>query len=187
MLTEKERHTLLAIARRTISEYVREGKKPAFEIREPALKEKRGVFVTLHAQGSLRGCIGYTMPVAELYQAVSKMAIESATADPRFPPVRPEELTEIEIEISVLTVPKKIKSIDEIELGKDGVIIKGKRGQGLFLPQVATETGWNKEEFLSHLARDKAGLETDAWRDKDTEILTFQAEVFSEQSLEGRH
>ncbi|NOX97742.1 MAG: AmmeMemoRadiSam system protein A [Nitrospirae bacterium] len=180
MLTETERKTLLRIARRTIEEYVREGKRPAFEVTEPALREKRGVFVTLHKGGRLRGCIGRIMPGDELYKAVSLMAIESATADPRFSPVRAEELNEIEIEISVLTVPTRIKGIDEIELGRDGVIIKRGMGQGVFLPQVAREVGWSKEEFLSHLARDKAGLEADAWKDKDTEIFTFQAEVFSE-------
>lgn len=180
MLTDKERKALLNITRQTIEEYVREGKRPTFEVAEPALKEKRGVFVTLHEGGSLRGCIGQIMPVGELYQAVSTMAIESATADPRFPPVSPEELNEIEIEISVLTVPKMIRSIEEIELGRDGVIIKRGMRQGVFLPQVATETGWSKEEFLSHLSQDKAGLEAEAWKDKDTEIFTFQAEVFSE-------
>jgi len=180
MLTEKEKKTLLMIARRTLEEYLREAKKPTFEVSEPALKEKRGVFVTLHEKGRLRGCIGHLMPVDELYKAVSRMAIESATADPRFPPVSPEELNEIEIEISVLTVPAKIKSIEEIELGRDGVIIKRGMRQGVFLPQVATETGWSKEEFLGHLARDKAGLEAEAWKDQDTGIFTFQAEVFSE-------
>ncbi|MCD5401602.1 AmmeMemoRadiSam system protein A [candidate division NPL-UPA2 bacterium] len=184
MLTEKERKALLNIARQTIEEYVREGKKPAFEVTEPALKEKRGVFVTLHEAGRLRGCIGHVMPIDELYRDVSRIAIESATADPRFPPVKAEELKEIEIEISVLTVPERIKSIEEMELGRDGVIIKRGMRQGVFLPQVATETGWSKEEFLSHLSQDKAGLEAEAWKDKDTEIFTFQAEVFSEERKE---
>lgn len=180
MLTEKEKDILLKIARRTMEEYVREGKKPAFEVTEPALKEKRGVFVTLHEGGKLRGCIGHIMPVDELHRAVSGMTIETAVADPRFSPVMAGELNEIEIEISVLTVPERIRSIEDIELGRDGVIIKRAMRQGVFLPQVATETGWSKEEFLSHLAHDKAGLEPDAWKDKDTEIFTFQAEVFSE-------
>jgi len=180
VLTETEKKTLLKIARRTIEEYVRERKKPVFEVMEPALKEKRGVFVTLRERGKLRGCIGCITPVDKLYRAVSGMAVESAVADPRFPPVKVEELNKIEIEISVLTVPKKIRNIEEIELGRDGVIIKRGMRQGVFLPQVAEETGWSKEEFLSHLARDKAGLEADAWEDKDTGIFTFQAEVFSE-------
>ncbi len=183
MLTEKERKVLLKIARQTIEEYVRE-KRVMLEITEPILKEKRGVFVTLYKGERLRGCIGRIRSEDELYQTVSEVAIESATADPRFPPVSPEELREIEIEISVLTVPRKIKSLEEIELGRDGVIIKKGMRQGVFLPQVARETGWSKEEFLSHLARDKAGLEAEAWKDKDTEIFTFQAEVFSEQKKE---
>jgi len=181
MLDEKQQKVLLDIARKTIEEYIRSRKVPEFNVEDPLLKEKRGVFVTLHRRGLLRGCIGYIMPLEELYKAVSKMAIESSTGDPRFPPVRPEELDEIEIELSVLTVPEKIKSVDEIELGKHGVIVKKGYRQGVFLPQVATETGWSKEEFLNRLCYDKANLAEDAWKDKDTEIYTFSAQVFKEE------
>jgi AmmeMemoRadiSam system protein B/AmmeMemoRadiSam system protein A len=181
MLNEKQKKILLDIARKTIEEYVRTGKIPEFNVQDPMLKEKRGVFVTLHRRDMLRGCIGYIMPLQELYKAVSKMAIESSTNDPRFPQVRREELDEIEIEISVLTVPERIKSVDEIELGKHGVIVKKGYHQGVFLPQVATETGWSKEEFLNRLCYDKANLPEDAWKDKDTEIYTFSAQVFQEE------
>jgi len=181
MLNEKQQKVLLGVARKTIEEFIRSRKVPEFNIQDPLLEEKRGVFVTLHRKGMLRGCIGYIMPIEELYKAVSKMAIESSTGDPRFPPVRPEELKEIEIEISVLTVPERIKNIDEIELGKHGVIVKKGYHQGVFLPQVATETGWSKEEFLNRLCYDKANLPEDAWKDKDTEIYTFSAQVFKEE------
>jgi hypothetical protein len=181
MLNEKQQKILLGIARKTIEEYIRNRKVPDFEVDDPILKEKRGVFVTLHRRGMLRGCIGYIMPLEELYKAVSKMAIESSTGDPRFPPVRPEELDEIEIEISVLTVPERVSSIDEIELGKHGVIVKKGYHQGVFLPQVATETGWTKEEFLNRLCYDKAHLPEDAWKDKETEIYIFSAQVFEEE------
>lgn len=181
MLNEKQQKVLLGIARKTIEEYIRTRKMPELKVEDPLLKEKRGVFVTLHRRGMLRGCIGYIMPLEELYKAVSKMAIESSTGDPRFPPVRTEELDEIEIEISVLTVPERIKSVDEIEMGKHGVIVKKGYQQGVFLPQVATETGWSKEEFLNRLCYDKAHLPEDAWKDKDTEIYTFSAQVFKEE------
>jgi len=181
MLSEKQQKVLLDIARKTIGEYIQTRKVPEFDVEDPALKEKRGVFVTLHRRGMLRGCIGYIMPVEELYKAVSKMAIESSTGDPRFPPVRPEEMNEIRIEISVLTVPERVKNVDEIELGKHGVIVKKGYRQGVFLPQVATETGWSKEEFLNRLCYDKAQLPEDAWKDEDTEIYTFSAQVFEEK------
>lgn len=181
MLNEKQQKVLLGIARKTIEEYIRSGKTPEFSVEDPLLKEKRGVFVTLHKKGMLRGCIGYIMPMEELYKAVSKMAIQSSTGDPRFPPVRPEEFDEIEIEISVLTVPERINSVDEIEMGKHGVIVKKGYNQGVFLPQVATETGWSKEEFLKRLCYDKAHLPEDAWKDKETEIYTFSAQVFEEE------
>jgi len=181
MLNEKQRKILLQIARKTIEQHIQNRKVPEFKVEDPMLKEKRGVFVTLHRKGMLRGCIGYIMPVEELYKAISKMAIESSTGDPRFPPVRPGEMDDIEIEISVLTVPERIKSVDEIELGKHGVIVKRGYHQGVFLPQVATETGWSKEEFLSRLCYDKANLPEDAWKDKETEIYIFSAEVFKEE------
>jgi len=186
MLNEKQQKVLLGIARKTIEEYIQSGKTPEFNVEDPLLKEKRGVFVTLHRKGMLRGCIGYIMPLEELYKAVSKMAIESSTGDPRFPPVRSEELNEIKIEISVLTVPERIKSVDEIELGKHGVIVKKGYHQGVFLPQVATETGWSKEEFLDRLCYDKAHLPEDAWKDKDTEIYIFSAQVFEEEKEKRR-
>ncbi|MFB0526190.1 MAG: AmmeMemoRadiSam system protein B [bacterium] len=181
MLNEKQQKVLLGIARKTIEEYIRLRKIPEFNVEDPLLKEKRGVFVTLRKKGMLRGCIGYIMPLEELYKAVSQMAIQSSTGDPRFPPVRPEELAEVEIEISVLTVPERINSVDEIEMGKHGVIVQRGSNQGVFLPQVATETGWSKEEFLNRLCYDKAHLSEDAWKDKDTKIFTFSAQVFEEE------
>ncbi len=109
------------------------------------------------------------------------MAIASSTEDPRFPPVTADELKDIKIEISVLSKPKLIKDIKEFELGKHGVIVQKGFNQGVFLPQVATETGWKKEEFLSNLCSHKAGLPPDAWKDKDTNIYIFEAEVFEEE------
>ena len=140
-----------------------------------------GSFVTLHEAGQLRGCIGNMVGNQPLYLTVRDMAVEAATGDPRFSPVNFTELKNIEIEISVLSVLEKVDSADQIELGKHGVIVRRGFNSGVFLPQVATETGWTKEQFLSYLCAQKAGLEPDAWKDKSTEIFIFTAEVFSEK------
>jgi len=183
MLTENQKKLLLKIARETLENYLLGKKLPELKIDDPVLNEKRGVFVTLRKKVNLRGCIGYIEPVEPLYLAVRTMAIHSATRDPRFEPVTYEELKDIEIEISVLTVPQRVKSADEIVLGRDGVIVKRGFNQGVFLPQVAEETGWTKEEFLSYLCSHKAGLPPDAWKDPKTELYIFQAEVFSESEF----
>jgi len=180
MLNKEERKKLLQIARETLETYLSGKKLTPIQTDIEIFKEKRAVFVTLRKHGELRGCIGYIMPVEPLIEAVRKMAIEAATKDPRFFPVDKKELKDIEIEISVLTVPQKVNSADEIVLGRDGVIVKKGFSQGVFLPQVAEETGWTKEEFLNNLCSHKAGLPPDAWKQPDIELYTFQAEVFSE-------
>lgn len=181
MLTELQKQKLLKIARETLEYYLSGKELPPLPDEDPVLQERRGVFVTLKKQGELRGCIGYIEGVEPLAMAVRDMAIQSATGDPRFPPVSYKELKDITIEISVLTPLKKVKSHEEIVLGRDGVVIKKGYRKGVFLPQVAEETNWSKEEFLSNLCLYKAGLPPDAWKDKDTEIYIFQAEVFSEK------
>ncbi|MCM8821177.1 MAG: AmmeMemoRadiSam system protein A [Candidatus Omnitrophica bacterium] len=183
MLTELQKKKLLRIARETLEYYLSGKELPVILYDDPILQERRGVFVTLKKKGELRGCIGYIEGVKPLAMAVRDMAIQSATGDPRFPPVNYKELKDIDIEISVLTPLKKVKDAEEIVMGKDGVIIKKGYRQGVFLPQVAEETGWTKEEFLGNLCMYKAGLPPDAWKDKDTEIYTFQAEVFSERGI----
>jgi AmmeMemoRadiSam system protein A len=110
------------------------------------------------------------------------MAVESATGDPRFAPVGLAELKDIEIEISALSPMQRVDSADKIEIGKHGVMVRRGFNSGVFLPQVATETGWSKEEFLDELCAQKAGLPADAWKDKSTELYVFTAEVFSEKS-----
>ena len=152
---------------------------------DPRLTAISGAFVTLNKQGELRGCIGNIIGQKPLYQTVRDMAIESATADPRFQPVTKEELKDINIEISVLSPLRKISDISEFELGRHGVIVKKGWNQGVFLPQVALETGWSKEEFLSNLCAHKAGLSPDAWKDPKTEIHIFSAIVFSEKQEAG--
>lgn len=182
-LTDQEKQKLLNIARSTIEEYLKSGKTISVNKSEvsEALESNCGAFVTLHKKGALRGCIGRFVADESLYVIVQKMAIAAATEDHRFPTVESDELSEIEIEISVLTPLKKIDSIDEIEMGRHGVYIKKGFASGTFLPQVAIETGWTKEEFLGYCARNKAGLGWEGWKGAD--IYTYEALVFSEDEL----
>ncbi len=183
-LSPAQKKQILETARKSIEHYSSgNGILPDPGCGEEALCEPRGAFVTLRKNGRLRGCIGRIFPDEKLYLAVRDMAVESAFRDPRFSPVTPEELKEIDIEISALTVPEKAGSAQEIELGRDGVIIRRGINQGVYLPQVASETGWDLEEFMGSLCSGKAGLERDAWKDPETEILTFRAEVFSEKEM----
>ncbi len=182
MLDESEKKELLKIARKTVESFVSSGKVPKFEIKDERLKEIQGAFVTINEGGRLRGCIGNIVGVKPLWETVRDMAVEAATRDPRFPPVEKGELGKIEIEVSVLSPLKKAKP-EEIVLGRDGVVVKKGFHQGVYLPQVATETGWSKDEFLSSLCLHKAGLPADAWKDPSTELYIFQAEVFSEKDL----
>jgi len=180
MLNINQRNKLLEIARKSIETYLKNGKK--FEVKEddPALLKEMGAFVTLNEGGQLRGCIGNLVGRQPLYLTIRDMAIEAATGDPRFSKVNSEELKNIKIEISVLSPMQKVGSAEEIQLGTHGVLVRKGFNSGVFLPQVATETGWSKEEFLSTLCTQKAGLNSDAWKDKSTELYVFTAEVFSE-------
>lgn len=181
MLNKNQRKKLLDIARKSIEAYLKTGGKIKIKESDPKLCEELGSFVTLHEAGQLRGCIGNIVGHKPLYLTVRDLAVEAATGDPRFASVKFAELENIEIEISVLSVLEKVDSADKIEIGKHGVIVRRGFNSGVFLPQVATETGWTKEEFLAHLCAQKAGLEPNAWKDRSTEIFIFTAEVFSEK------
>ena len=183
MLNEESKKILLSLARRTIREYITKGIVPKFETKNEVLKKPCGAFVTLHNSGVLRGCIGIIEASQPLYMTVEEMAIQAARSDPRFEPVTPEELEEIDIEISVLYPKKRAAGIDEIELGRHGVIVKKGFAQGVFLPQVASEAGWTKKEFMEHLCEGKAGLKKDAYLDSNTEIYIFEADVFGERMM----
>ena len=179
-LTGEERAQLLQIARKSIDyELARKTDLPYDSTKmSPALQEHCGAFVTLHKGGKLRGCIGNLIGFLPLYRLVANMAKLAAFEDPRFYPVKESEMKDIDIEISVLSPLRKIQSIDEFQLGRHGIyIIKGEH-RGTFLPQVAEETGWTKEEFLGHCARDKAGLAWNGW--KDAELYVYEAIVFGE-------
>jgi AmmeMemoRadiSam system protein A len=173
----------LEIARKSIEVYLKTGRRLELSESDPLLLKEMGAFVTLNKDKELRGCIGNLIGKNPLYLTVRDMAVEAAQSDPRFPPLRLEELKDIDIEISVLSPMRKIDNPDKIRLGIDGVLVRKGFKSGVFLPQVATETGWKRDEFLSNLCSHKAGLAPDAWKDKETEILTFTAEVFSEKEL----
>ncbi|MFA4993518.1 MAG: AmmeMemoRadiSam system protein B, partial [Candidatus Omnitrophota bacterium] len=181
MLNNQQRKKLLGIARDSINAYLRTGKKMELTGDEPILKQEMGAFVTLNMHGQLRGCIGNLSASQPLYLTVGDMAVEAAFDDPRFSPLTSSELKDVEIEISVLSPLKKVDSAENIELGKHGVLVRKGYQSGVFLPQVATETGWSKEEFLNNLCAHKAGLPQNAWKDKNTELYIFNAEVFSEK------
>lgn len=179
LLSKEEQAFLLKVARETLEAHVRGNKIPVFYPPTPRLSKKMGVFVTLTKKGELRGCIGYIQGIAPLYEAVSQMAVQAASHDPRFNPVRPEELKDIHIEISALSELKEIKDVNLIKVGTHGIIIRNGFSQGLLLPQVATEYGWSREEFLKHTCQ-KAGLPPETWKDPGTTILIFSALVFEE-------
>ena len=181
MLNSEQKKELLNIARKTVETYVREKKIPDFKETDQDLLRQEGAFVTLHKNGELRGCIGNIIGIQPLWSTVRDMAVESSSRDPRFEPVSSGELKDIKIEISVLSQPKRVQDINEIKMGTHGVIVKKGLNGGVFLPQVATETGWSRDEFLSNLCAQKAGLPADAWKDKKTELYIFTAQVFGEE------
>jgi len=182
-LTKEEKATLLKLARKSIENKFKGLKEPLLENPTPNLNTPLGAFVTLRKKGELRGCIGYIKGIKPLWKAVVDLARESAFHDPRFYPLREEELDDVEIEISVLTPLRRINDISEIEVGRHGLLIKRGFLQGLLLPQVATEENWDLYTFLDHTCL-KAGLYPGCWKDPKTEIYVFEALVFDETELE---
>jgi len=189
--SDAEGEWLVRTARKVLERFFTTGEITYFEPPTPRLSEPAGVFTTLktYPSGALRGCIGYPEPVKPLYRALSEVSILAATDDPRFPPLSAEELDHIVIEVSALTPPKRLDVPKEelpnhIVVGRDGIILRHGPYSGLLLPQVAVEEGWSAEEFLKHVSL-KAGLPPDAWRWPDTDIYTFQAEVFAETKPKG--
>lgn len=182
LLSDEERSELLALARASVKAAFRNEPIPTPKKLTPGLQMKTGAFVTLHKRGQLRGCIGTFERSEPLWRVVAEYARHSAFDDTRFPPLEESELPEVEFEISVLSPMRKLENPLDLRLGIDGIWIVGSRGErGTFLPQVATETGWTKEEFLSNCCLHKAGLPPDAWRDpKRATVYAYTAEVFSE-------
>ncbi len=182
-LNEEERNELLRIARETLTTYIVSGKMPYIKTIFEALKQSCDAFVTLRKSGELRGCIGTVRAPKPLCMNVAELSISSAMRDPRFPPLKPDELPEIDIEISVLSAFKKVESSSEIIAGVHGVIVEKDGRSGIFLPQVAAEQGWGVDELLSNLCAHKAGLPQDAWK-KGAALYIFTAEHIHEEKNE---
>ena len=177
-LNEEEKKFVLDVARKTIIEHATNKKTPEFTSDNPKLTRKGGAFVTLHEKsGALRGCIGYVEPIKSLIQAVVDMAVACSSRDPRFRPVTADELPNLDIEVSVLTPLEETKDIEKISVGTHGLMIKKSGSSGLLLPQVATEYGWDRKEFLKQTCI-KAGLDRDAWKKPDAKLYIFSAQVF---------
>lgn len=178
-LTPEDKAELLTIARQTIAYFLETGGFPHVAVTRPALLQERGAFVTLKKHGELRGCIGHLIGDRPLYLVVQSMAVSAAVADQRFPPVSEEELPDLEIEISVLSPLEQVERADQIQVGLHGVVIRRGLNQAVYLPQVAPEQGWDREEMLENLCL-KAGLSKDDWKKEGTQFYVFTAEVFTE-------
>jgi len=175
-----DRRRLLAIARRALEARVRREYEPALETQRGALDIQCGAFVSIHCERELRGCLGRLGDDWPIARVVAHLGRAVADSDPRFAPVTIEDLETLSIEVSALSPEREVHSVQDIEIGRHGLIIERRHRRGLLLPQVATEHGWNVETFLEHTCL-KAGLPPDAWT-HDARILIFEAEVFGEDS-----
>lgn len=182
-LTRQQKKQLLQVARETIKKVTAGEPRPSYTFDDPLFQQERGAFVTIHKKGDLRGCIGYVRAIKPLLETIMEMAEAAALHDPRFHPVQPDEVKDLDIEISVLTPLRKIEKVDEIQVGVHGLMLEKGLSSGLLLPQVATEYNWDRKTFLEHTCL-KAGLDRDAWKDKNTQIYIFSADVFSEKEFD---
>ena len=190
-ITLEDGTILVKTARNVVTEYLKDGKKITLE---KTIQDKfsfnSGVFVTLNNPIGLRGCIGYPLPDKKLFNALEDASIAAAVEDPRFPPVKSEELDSITFEVTVLTPPQTIKVDNpqeypgKIKVGQDGLIVRYGYNSGLLLPQVPIEWGWNAKEFLEHTC-EKAGLPQDYWEKSEIEVQKFQGIVFKEKEPKG--
>lgn len=179
-MNDNQKQTLLKTALRSVEAVLSGQTLPDAKSDDAELNAHCGCFVTLKNHGRLRGCIGQFTSDAPLIELVGQMAKASATGDPRFfsDPIKTDEIDQLDVEISVLSPLRHTDEPLSLELGVDGIYIKRGFASGCFLPQVATEAGWSKEEFLSYCCSNKAGLAADAWKDAKTEVYLFCAEVF---------
>ena len=186
--------TAVRLARETLDAHVSGKRMKIGTWTSGTFSELRGVFVTINLASpgpeKLRGCIGFPYPIKPLGQAIQEATVAASSEDPRFPPVSPEELNSVVLEVSILTQPKVVKAPrpqdlpSMVRIGVDGLIVSCRGYSGLLLPQVATEYSMDQSEFLSQACM-KAGLTPDSWLDSDTEVQTFQAEIFEEKTPRG--
>src|SRR5689334_18253991 len=191
ILSNHDGENIVKTSRAAVTEYLKTEKKINLpEDFKSKFSYNSGVFVTLNKKENLRGCIGFPTPVKKLYQSLVDAAIASATEDPRFPPVKYDELNEISFEVTVLTIPQEVKVtnpleyLNKIKVGRDGLIVKWEFGSGLLLPQVPVEYGWTEEEFLNHTC-EKAGAPYNHWKQKGVKILRFEGIIFKETKPNG--
>jgi len=182
VLSRAEKLQLLHIARDAMTAIVNDRDYSDSRPNNKNLTNRAGAFVTIKKHGELRGCIGIIEPRFPLYQVVAEMAEKAALCDPRFEPLRKEELDELDLEISVLSPPKEIENIEKIEVGHHGLIVERSFHKGLLLPQVAIENNWNREEFLEYTCM-KAGLAKDSYQFPDIHLFIFTASVFGEREF----
>lgn len=181
LLTDDEGRLATRLARGSLIHAVT-GKREPDPTLTPAFSGKRGVFVTLTKRGDIRGCIGFPYPTLSLTEAIRQAAVAAALEDPRFSPVQESELPDMELEVTILTVPEPL-AVDPVDrpsavvVGKHGLIVRGQGCGGLLLPQVATEWGWDSTEFLNHTCQ-KAGLPSGCWKKSSVEIMTFEGQIF---------
>jgi uncharacterized protein (TIGR00296 family) len=183
LLSSLEGEMSVRLARGAIEYAIAKKPKPHLLL-TPVFSQKQGVFVTLTEAGDLRGCIGFPYPVMPLGDAIEDAAVAAATGDPRFSAVRKDELASIRLEITILTVPVPLegdpnKRLEKVEVGRHGLIVRGRGSSGLLLPQVATEYGWDSRTFIEHTCI-KAGLPGRSWTRADVEVLTFEGQIFTE-------
>lgn len=183
MLDKAEKIFLLKSARESIRAYLETRELCVPETDTETLLKPCGAFVTIYKRGALRGCLGSLESDEPLLSSVCRIAVSSATQDPRFPPLDAEELQEVDLEISVLSPLIRVGGPDDIELGRHGVLVRQGGASGVFLPQVALETGWDKQTFLRHLCEDKAGLPQDAWKKEECQIYVFTCDIIKEKEL----
>jgi AmmeMemoRadiSam system protein A len=178
-LSPAERAALLGLARGAVLAHLGVAPAPAVP-GTGALGEERGAFVSLYVAGELRGCIGTFRPLGSLAATVARMAVAAASEDPRFPPLGPGEVKDLQVSVSALAPPHKLADPRrEVEVGRHGLVVKKGWNRGALLPRVATEQGWDAETFLKQTCL-KAGLPPSAWRDPDCEVEGFEAEEFGE-------
>jgi len=182
-MTPEQQEAILGLARQSVASAIAAQGTPPFWTDDEVLCERRGAFVTLRTHDRLRGCLGRFTSDLPLWETVREMAASAATRDPRFvhDRLRPEELGDCHIEISVLSPLRRTDNPLDLELGTHGIYIKKGTATGCFLPQVAIETGWSKQEFLDSCCSHKAHLAPGAWKDPDTEVYLFTAEVIQEE------
>jgi len=185
-LTVRQAEKLIKIARDSIIAFFNDREYTIPDSLKKEFKEERGVFVSLYVQDTLIGCIGFPEPIMSLAEGVASAAKSAAFEDPRFPPLKKEQMKDLRVELSVLSKPEEIEVkkpseyLEKVKVGVDGLVIRDEFGAGLLLPQVATEWGWEPKEFLTNTCR-KAGLEPDCWNNMKRNVYKFQAQIFTEK------